>query len=620
MAEHGPIYSLARLTVAFNVLPEGLAALPEAPPGLGDGQVDPVFEWLQDHDRVLGSASRGWVPIACPWEDQHTPGPGAAKGTDYHPGAPGGFKCLHGHCEGRTTRDLKAWIVEQDPDASLAELEVLAGVDLQGIGASIAAALAEAERRSRENPEQRSDSEESVRFRRPPGSDAYEGSSIAIRLGEHINAVPLGPGLLPNPSLTAVGNIARAQPVTALNVAVVMEAIGLDARLNTMTWAAEATLAGWPDKVEVKLLVDLLVHACTRCCMAARDNQIWNAFQNYAAARCYHPVLDWIDSKPWDGVDRIKDLADTLVMRDPKLNPWRNVVVRRYLIQLATALTNWQREIPVDVGYCLVLQGAQGINKSKWAKYGVLPAQWVKGDMSLKLDSGNERDTIQRATMTAITELAELEATFRKSDISALKNVLTTTVDLYRPMWGRVPEPRARCTVFLPTINPDDYLVDSSGERRFWTLAVERCHWQHDIDKQQLMAQAMALMEQGEQYWLTKDEEKLHAKISRDHQADSDVNDVMVELEFYREGGERDDSWVHKSAKELLDNRTTPSRIGSSRRDLNARLARSGWAQKAKIRGKDGWWVPAKKMTLPSTMKSHNLQLVKPGTSKKDGD
>ena len=130
------LWSFEELEEGFNVvISDNIDVVNTAlPPPLADGEVDPVYDWLAGHGMVTGGADgRGWVPIACPWAEGHS----TEGGTDYFPGAPGAFKCLHEHCAGRTTGDLKDWIRGQDPafddvpgmDARVAAL----GAVLQGL-------------------------------------------------------------------------------------------------------------------------------------------------------------------------------------------------------------------------------------------------------------------------------------------------------------------------------------------------------------------------------------------------------------------------------------------------------------------------------------------------------
>jgi RepB DNA-primase N-terminal domain len=61
----------------------------------------------------------GWMNIRCPWTDKHSGGAdnGASirvpsRENDFY----GGFRCHHGHCQGKGWRDLTEWVAEADAD------------------------------------------------------------------------------------------------------------------------------------------------------------------------------------------------------------------------------------------------------------------------------------------------------------------------------------------------------------------------------------------------------------------------------------------------------------------------------------------------------------------------
>ncbi|WP_405329593.1 VapE domain-containing protein [Fibrobacter sp.] len=78
---------------------------------------DPLADWLIATNRVRDRAADGTLYIPCPWESEHSD---KGNGTDtcYFPIGTngherGGFKCLHAHCQGKTTNDFIDWCKSQ---------------------------------------------------------------------------------------------------------------------------------------------------------------------------------------------------------------------------------------------------------------------------------------------------------------------------------------------------------------------------------------------------------------------------------------------------------------------------------------------------------------------------
>jgi predicted P-loop ATPase len=70
-----------------------------------------------------------------------------------------------------------------------------------------------------------------------------------------------------------------------------------------------------------------------------------------------------------------------------------------------------------------------------------------------------------------IYEIAELEG-MSKHDVTSIKLFLSMTHDRARPAYGHKRVDRARRCVFAGTTNEDDYLRDTTGNRRYWPVKV----------------------------------------------------------------------------------------------------------------------------------------------------
>ena len=373
--QEGLYYTLSEIETGLGVTStEPRAPRSDRPPSLEEGETDPVFDWLRDHGHVIdGPNPRGWYAIHCPWEAEHTGQ--VDHGTDYLPGKPGVFKCLHSHGNEIDNTSIRQWIEDQDPGA---DLGAISKASLKAVATGLQALIPEG----------------GTMFGAPPPAAAPAppvgpDSSLVQRLAAAIENILLDPQMLPDFDTNANGTVKRGQTVTAVRVQEVMRRIRLTARWNSLTKLAEAVFPDidWydPQADLHDAALETLIHACARCCMRGRL-EIAGHFMASAAERTYSPVLEWMDSVPWDGVDRIAALAATLTMRgtEPWRVAWRDRAVRRWLVQGAVAATNAGRGADAEaVGFVLVLQGKQKIGKSRWVS-SLMPKKWVADGISMK--------------------------------------------------------------------------------------------------------------------------------------------------------------------------------------------------------------------------------------------
>jgi putative DNA primase/helicase len=194
-------------------------------------------------------------------------------------------------------------------------------------------------------------------------------------------------------------------------------------------------------------------------------SDIFEHLTRIANANSYHPVRDWIDSLQWDGRDRLADYYESVnLVHD---NPMKQVMMRKWALSLVAALyhPNFSCE------GVLTFSGEQGQGKTIWVEE-LIPRQYhnVWNKDAVIIDTKN-KDTISKALGYWITELGEIDATFRRTDIEALKAFITEKVDVIRPPYERTANKYPRRTVFYATVNEQEFLQDTQN-RRFWVLEV----------------------------------------------------------------------------------------------------------------------------------------------------
>ena len=238
-----------------------------------------------------------------------------------------------------------------------------------------------------------------------------------------------------------------------------------------------------------------------------------------------NPVKEWIQSKPWDGIDRFEEFSKTIQERKGYPPAMKRILLRKWLRSAVAAIL-------MEQGFrcrgVLVLQGKQSIGKGAWIQ--ALVPDAVLSELVIllghNLDPAN-KDSVTKAISHWIVELGELDSTFKK-DIARVKGFLTSGSDKIRRPYGRLESEYPRRTVFCASVNDTCFLVDETGNSRFWTIAVESINYQHGIDMQQLFAQIAVEFHAGEQWWLTQDEEMQLALVNSDHRVVSMVRERLM--------------------------------------------------------------------------------------------
>ena len=255
-----------------------------------------------------------------------------------------------------------------------------------------------------------------------------------------------------------------------------------------------------------------------------------SAYLDIIASRyAYNPVRMLLDDYyTWDGEDHLSALYDILGIGED--DPFSRVLIHKWLMQcIALQYNEFDRAFGADG--VLVLTGPQGIGKTSFFRKLALVADFFKEGVHIDF---RDKDTYIRATSCWICELGELESTLRK-DVEKLKAFITQPLDEYRLPYARGNTRTLRRTSLCGTCNSDEFLIDQSGNRRFWSVPVTHIDLAalSDFNAVQLWKQIQVeiLREGVQSFRLTAEEQRQLAERNTRHEkklkAQAEIEDIL---------------------------------------------------------------------------------------------
>ncbi|MFR3483743.1 MAG: VapE domain-containing protein [Clostridia bacterium] len=192
--------------------------------------------------------------------------------------------------------------------------------------------------------------------------------------------------------------------------------------------------------------------------------KIMEAFTVVVNEHPFNPVADYLESLIWDQKPHIENL----------LPDFLGVAKSRYSVEsmklFMLGAINRAYHPGCKFDYMLVLVGEQGAGKSTFFKLLAGRDEWYNDNFNT-IDGDKAAEKLRGMW---IVELAELLAVKKAQQVESIKAFITSTVDTYRPPYGRRTEQRPRVCVFAGTTNSSHFLTDRTGNRRYLPLLVNK--------------------------------------------------------------------------------------------------------------------------------------------------
>lgn len=297
----------------------------------------------------------------------------------------------------------------------------------------------------------------------------------------------------------------------------------------------------------------------------APDSLFKDVVMDVAHGNGFHPVTDYLDDLVWDGRARLDSwIIDFGGAED---SPYVRAVSSLFLL----AVVRRVRQPGAKFDEMLVLESPQGADKSSALAVLAVRDEWFADGLPLGSDSQKVLEVLQGKL---IAEIAEMEG-LKSRDIETLKAFLSRRFDKARMAYDRFAREVGRSSIFAGTTNNAQYLRDSTGNRRFWPVRVER----FDIPGlrsvvDQLWAEAVAREAAGEAIRLDPSLYEAAAAVQEERRVRDPWADALAPALEGKEGKLRkDDAWFIVGVQIKDRTMEQASRLGSVMRSL-------GWETK----------------------------------------
>lgn len=262
---------------------------------------------------------------------------------------------------------------------------------------------------------------------------------------------------------------------------VLSESLNIRVKLNQVTKKIDVDGSGkavllqlYSESNLINVLPLLILDECKACEVSGISGSlklIQSYLFNIADINRYNPIHDMLNEHRNNNPENLERIYKILNLQAT----FDKLLVKKWLIQtVAFAFATYDNQVSTEG--MLILQGKQGLAKTSFFR--VISGNPLWFNEGVCIDVSN-KDSLIKAVSAWISELGEIDSTFKK-DQSALKAFITSPLDRIRLPYAAAISDMPRTTSLCGTVNPDKFLKDDTGNRRYWVIHVD------NIDKKQL--------------------------------------------------------------------------------------------------------------------------------------
>lgn len=197
-------------------------------------------------------------------------------------------------------------------------------------------------------------------------------------------------------------------------------------------------------------------------------------FDQLANSNLLNPITNFLEDNYQKITNRegsIEELASKLLTADDYDDEIKELFLKSWMINAVKVFYN-TLDKAVALEGVLTLQGEQGCYKTRFTQ-AIVPnqlKQYYKSGVSV--DPTN-RDSKSQTLSYAFVELGEVDSIMTKREQSDIKAFITETKDVWRTPYDKYSNEYPRNTVFLATVNPEEFLKDDQN-RRWYIIPIKQ--------------------------------------------------------------------------------------------------------------------------------------------------
>lgn len=304
---------------------------------------------------------------------------------------------------------------------------------------------------------------------------------------------------------------------------------------------------------------------------------------SYAIA--YNPIKAYFEAlPPHDGRDYIKELADTIDIEDLSSENihlrdlWIPCLKKWLVASVAAVLGKGNNHT------CLILVGGQGKGKTTWLNKLCpkgLKDYLVCSHINPTLTDQNTNNYLAEKWFVNIDD--QLETIFGK-DFNSMKAILTTPSVTNRKVYARITKTRPRICSFMGSVNNAKFLSDTEN-RRYLVFSANEVDYLHAINIDKVWAQALHLLKENFEYWLSSKEIRELNKINEIYRQSTPEEEWLLKL--YMPCESNDPKAYFMMASEMLSQMNAHSGLRLSPKKLSQAMDKLGYGNPISKRLKD---------------------------------